>query len=257
MSTSDRFPGSREEDAWLSDEQLERCAPAEKEPFQGPGADADDFQRRVHAAPTDARAEASGSARARSWPTRLLKNSASAGGSFSPAAAASRLPSSPLTRCSETSSSMSAAIEMFEPAAAAEIGPPKNLFVFDDQTHIVRSSTIRPRGCVRSPRAPVRLRRRRVSPPPPRRLSAIRSTAAAAIPPAWTNSAAPGHPGTRRNSVRISRRIPDRRRPCRGSFTWASTSTGCSCSPRPASRSLATRTSRCSRRRAEACRGRR
>src|SRR2546429_7553931 len=36
MSTSDRFPGSREEDAWLSDEQLERCAPAEAEPFQGP-----------------------------------------------------------------------------------------------------------------------------------------------------------------------------------------------------------------------------
>src|SRR6266699_420864 len=36
MSNSERFPGSREEDAWLSDEQLERCAPAETEPFQGP-----------------------------------------------------------------------------------------------------------------------------------------------------------------------------------------------------------------------------
>src|SRR3979490_2943671 len=36
MSTSERYPGSREEDAWLSDEQLERCAPAETEPFQGP-----------------------------------------------------------------------------------------------------------------------------------------------------------------------------------------------------------------------------
>jgi predicted TIM-barrel fold metal-dependent hydrolase len=33
-----------------------------------------------------------------------------------------------------------AAVEMFEPAAAAENGPPKNLFVFDDQTHIVRST---------------------------------------------------------------------------------------------------------------------
>ena len=33
------------------------------------------------------------------------------------------------------------AIELFEPAAAAENAPPKNLFVFDDQTHIVRSST--------------------------------------------------------------------------------------------------------------------
>src|SRR5207237_10338851 len=35
MSTQ-RFPGSREEDAWLSDEQLGHCAPAEAEPFQGP-----------------------------------------------------------------------------------------------------------------------------------------------------------------------------------------------------------------------------
>jgi len=34
MSTSERLPGSREEDAWLSDEQLDRCAPAEAEPFQ-------------------------------------------------------------------------------------------------------------------------------------------------------------------------------------------------------------------------------
>src|SRR5258708_19401037 len=33
---SERLPGSREEDAWLSNEQLERCAPAETEPFQGP-----------------------------------------------------------------------------------------------------------------------------------------------------------------------------------------------------------------------------
>src|SRR6266705_53812 len=36
MSNPERFPGSREEDAWLSDEQLERCAPAETETFQGP-----------------------------------------------------------------------------------------------------------------------------------------------------------------------------------------------------------------------------
>src|SRR5206468_5979066 len=33
---SERSPGSREEDAWLSDAQLERCAPAETEPFQSP-----------------------------------------------------------------------------------------------------------------------------------------------------------------------------------------------------------------------------
>src|SRR5438270_7248223 len=36
MSTSDRVPESREEDAWLSDEQLAHVAPAEAEPFHGP-----------------------------------------------------------------------------------------------------------------------------------------------------------------------------------------------------------------------------
>ncbi|MBV8934261.1 MAG: hypothetical protein JO095_00425 [Alphaproteobacteria bacterium] len=36
MADPTRHPGSREEDAWLSDEQLEHCAPAETEPFQSP-----------------------------------------------------------------------------------------------------------------------------------------------------------------------------------------------------------------------------
>src|SRR3974377_2197378 len=36
MSSSQRPPGSREEDAWLSNQQLEQCAPAETEPFQSP-----------------------------------------------------------------------------------------------------------------------------------------------------------------------------------------------------------------------------
>src|ERR1700739_2101680 len=36
MSSSQRLPGSREEDAWLSDEQLGQCSPAESEPFQSP-----------------------------------------------------------------------------------------------------------------------------------------------------------------------------------------------------------------------------
>jgi uncharacterized protein len=33
--------------------------------------------------------------------------------------------------------------ELFEPAAAAEIGPPKDLFVFDDQLHMIRYSNTR------------------------------------------------------------------------------------------------------------------
>jgi len=36
--------------------------------------------------------------------------------------------------------------ELFEPEAHDENGPPRNLFVFDDQTHIVRSSNNAPRG---------------------------------------------------------------------------------------------------------------
>src|SRR6266513_4804484 len=37
-------------------------------------------------------------------------------------------------------------VEMFENAAFAENATPRNLFVFDDQTHIVRSSTNSPQG---------------------------------------------------------------------------------------------------------------
>jgi hypothetical protein len=36
MADPTRHPGSREEDAWLSDKQLEQCSPAETEPFQSP-----------------------------------------------------------------------------------------------------------------------------------------------------------------------------------------------------------------------------
>ena len=36
MSNPERFPGTREEDAWLSDEQLERCGPAESPGYPVP-----------------------------------------------------------------------------------------------------------------------------------------------------------------------------------------------------------------------------
>src|SRR6266511_2919973 len=36
-SDARRPPGSREDHAWLSDEQLRRVAPADTEPFQSPG----------------------------------------------------------------------------------------------------------------------------------------------------------------------------------------------------------------------------
>ncbi|HZA14274.1 MAG TPA: hypothetical protein VE618_07250, partial [Myxococcaceae bacterium] len=33
---AERIPGSREDDSWFSDEQLDKVAPAESEPFQSP-----------------------------------------------------------------------------------------------------------------------------------------------------------------------------------------------------------------------------
>jgi len=147
MASSDgkRFPGSREEDAWLSDEQLEHCGPAENEPFQSP------------------------------VPTRMISN-----GEYMPhpqteqqkhvelrikelaGMAAKKLGVSRRAFLSQ-SGGLAASflaindvfgkqffkvspVEMFEPAAFAENGTPANLFVFDDQTHIVRSSRNSPQG---------------------------------------------------------------------------------------------------------------
>ena len=139
MSESDRVPESREEDAWLSDEQLRHVAPAEGEPFHGP------------------------------VPTRMISN-----GEYMPhpqtvsqkrvehrvqdlaAKAASRLNIS-RRRFLESTGGLAASFiamnevygqsffnvadsEMFDPQHHRTHGPPSDLFVFDDQTHIVRSS---------------------------------------------------------------------------------------------------------------------
>src|SRR5207245_3623909 len=138
QSSGWRIPGSREEDAWLSDEQLSRCAPAETEDFQSP------------------------------VPTRMVSN-----GEYMPipqtekqkrvearikelADTASKKLGINRRKFLVTSGGMAACfvamnevygkffdvdpVEMFEPAASAAKGPPEDLFVFDDQTHMVRSS---------------------------------------------------------------------------------------------------------------------
>jgi len=141
----ERVPGSREEDAWLSDEQLEHVAPAESEPFQGP------------------------------VPTRMISN-----GEYMPfpqtqkqkqveervkelADHAAKKLGVTRRRFLESSGGMAASFiamnqvfgkrffnvnaeEMFDDDAREEHAPPKDLFVFDDQTHIVRSSTNGPNG---------------------------------------------------------------------------------------------------------------
>lgn len=132
-----RMPGSREDDAWLSDEQLAKCDRAD---------DVDDLHAPI--------------------PTRMVSN-----GEYMPEHqtekqkqvearlteladdAAKRLGMS-RRRFLATSGGMAASliamnevfghffdvspIEMFEPAAAAEHGPPKDLFVLDDQLHMTR-----------------------------------------------------------------------------------------------------------------------
>jgi predicted TIM-barrel fold metal-dependent hydrolase len=144
MSKPERQPGSREEDAWLSDAQLQRCAPAESEPFQAP------------------------------VPTRMVSN-----GEYMPhpqtdeqrrveqrvkeiANAAAKKLGMTRRQFLETTGGLAASflamnevygatfkvdpVELFEPAAHDVNGPPADLFVFDDQTHIVRSSINTPQG---------------------------------------------------------------------------------------------------------------
>jgi len=145
MADPTRRPGSREEDVWLSDEQLEQCAPAETEPFQSP------------------------------VPTRMVSN-----GEYMPypqtkqqqhveyrikelAETASKKLGISRRQFLEGTGGLAASFiaineafgsryfkispaEMYEPAAYAEHGTPKDVFVFDDQTHIVRSSVNNPQA---------------------------------------------------------------------------------------------------------------
>ena len=103
----------------------------------------------------------------------------------------------------------------------AEGGPPRDLFVFDDQTHIVRTSMNNPQG----------LRALAQGPGPASTAAGLSCESIqrrAAIPLASTSSAVPGRRGIRRELLpRRSRRTPVRRPPCTASFTSVSTSIGC------------------------------
>jgi predicted TIM-barrel fold metal-dependent hydrolase len=146
MASSDkRYPGSREEDAWLSDEQLDHVAPAEAEPFQGPvptrmisngeymphpqTAQQRHVEQRVQEI-ADKAAKRLGVSR-----REFLSGSGGMAASFM---AINEVFGKQFFKVDP--------IELFEPAASAERGTPSDLFVFDDQTHIVRSSTNSPQG---------------------------------------------------------------------------------------------------------------
>src|SRR6516165_4815657 len=145
MANPERFPGSREEDAWLSDEQLERCGPAEQEPFQGPVPTRmisngeymphPQTQKQKH---VEYRVKELADRAARKLGITRRQFLGSAGGFAASFLAINEVFGNSFFKVSE--------IEMFEPAAAAANGPPADLYVFDDQTHIVRSSSNGPQS---------------------------------------------------------------------------------------------------------------
>jgi len=183
-----RRPGSREEDAWLSDEQLARCAPAETEPFCSPvptrmvsngeymPCPQTEKQKRV-----EARIKELADSASKKLGMSRRKFLAGTGG----LAAAFLAMNEVFGRIFNVSP-----IEMFEPAAYAATGTPSNLFVFDDQTHLVRSSQ-------NFPNALRAMRRGRAQRPRPRGSRRIRSTGPAETLPVSTSSATRGRRGTR------------------------------------------------------------
>ena len=142
---SPRPPGSREEDAWLSDKQLDRCAPAETEPFQSP-VPTRMVSNGEYMPHPQTRQQKHVEYRVQELAERASKKLGISrreflGGSGGMAAAfmaMNEVYGKKFFKVSE--------VELFEPAAAREAGPPDDLFVFDDQTHIVRDPLQQGRG---------------------------------------------------------------------------------------------------------------
>src|ERR1700719_3690962 len=145
MSTSERVPGSREEDAWLSDQQLEHCAPAETEPFRSPvptrmisNGEYMPFPQTEKQKHVEFRVKELADKAAKKLGITRRQFLESTGGLAASFLAMNEVFGNTFFTVSKD--------EMFDRAAYAENAPPKNLFVFDDQTHIVRSSTNSPQG---------------------------------------------------------------------------------------------------------------
>jgi len=132
-----RVPGSREDDSWFSDEQLTKVAPAETEPFQSPvptrmvsNGEYMPFPQTEKQKHVEFRTKELADMASKKLGVSRRKFLASTGGM----AAAFLAMNEVFGRFFNVSP-----IEMFEPAAYAATGVPTNLFVFDDQTHLVRS----------------------------------------------------------------------------------------------------------------------
>jgi hypothetical protein len=142
---TNRIPGSREEHAWLSDEQLAKCTPADQaDIFESPVPTRmvsngeymphpqTEKQRRVEARIKDMAETAS-----KRLGVSRRKFLASSGGMAAAFIAMNQEHGHFFNVSAE---------EIYEPGAHAQHGPPADLFVFDDQTHMIRTTQSNPQS---------------------------------------------------------------------------------------------------------------
>jgi predicted TIM-barrel fold metal-dependent hydrolase len=139
MAKSDRAPESREEDAWLSDAQLDKVLPAEAESFQAPvptrmisNGEYMPHRQTVRQKRVEDRVKQLAEEASRRLNISRRRFLESAGGLAASFIAMNEVYGHELFKVSEN--------EMFDDGHHAHNGPPRDLFVFDDQTHIVRTS---------------------------------------------------------------------------------------------------------------------
>ena len=151
-----RVPGSREEDAWLSDEQLGQCAPADETDAYGMPIPTQIVSNGEYMPPPQTEKQKRVEARTLELADRAAKKLGLSRREF---LAGTGGTAAALLAMNEVFGQFFDVkpIEMFESAAWAATGAPTDLFVFDDQTHTVRGSMPGPaalRAVAQGPTAP-------------------------------------------------------------------------------------------------------
>ena len=135
---SPKPPGTREDDSWLSDEQLARCAPAEQEPFQSPvptrmvsNGEYMPFPQTQKQKHVEQRIQELADKVCKKVGITRRAFLGGSGGMAAAFLAMNDVYGQKFFKVDEQ--------EMFDDEACEERGPPDDLFVFDDQTHTVRN----------------------------------------------------------------------------------------------------------------------
>jgi len=149
MSRSERVPGSREEDAWLSDEQLAKCAPAETEPFQSPvptrmvsSGEYMPYPQTYKQQRAEARIKELAASASKTLGISRRQFLAGSGGMAAAFLAMNEAFGQQFFKVGLD--------EMFDSDAHARNAPPENLFVFEGQSHMFRQSRPSPGGALRA-----------------------------------------------------------------------------------------------------------